>query len=54
MIFRVQVTLPGGRRYAGVGFFADVGEALKQTWADYPQALAVSAICLRGLVGGVA
>jgi hypothetical protein len=46
MIFRLQVTLQDGKRYAGLGYFADTGEALEQTWADYPEASAVSAICL--------
>lgn len=46
MIFRLQVTLRGGKRYAGVGFFADNGEAIDQTWADYPEAASISAICL--------
>jgi hypothetical protein len=48
MVFRLQVTLQDGKRFAGVGFFADQGEALNQTWADYPEASAISAICLRG------
>lgn len=46
MIFRVQVTLRGGRRLAGVGFFSDTSEALDQTWADYPEAASISAVCL--------
>lgn len=47
MLYRIQVTV-GGKRYAGVGFFADVTEAQEQTWADFPEASAVSAICIRG------
>lgn len=46
MIFRVQVTLQDGKRYAGVGWFQDTGEALDQTWADYPEAASVAAICI--------
>lgn len=46
MLFRVQVTLQDGTRYAGVGFFADNGEALDQTWADYPEAASISAVCI--------
>lgn len=46
MIFRIQITLQNGARYAGVGYFADLAEAQDQTWADYPEACAVSAICL--------
>lgn len=45
-IFRLQVTLPGGKRLAGVGFFLNQDEAFDQTWADYPEAQSVSAICL--------
>lgn len=47
MIYRIQVTLQNGKCLAGVGFFADVSEAQDQTWADYPEATAVIAICLR-------
>lgn len=46
MIFRVQVTLQGGKRLAGVGFFLDKDEAIDQTWADYPEATSVAAICI--------
>jgi hypothetical protein len=48
MIFRLQVTLQDGKRFAGVGFFSDQGEAINQTWADYPEASSITAICLRG------
>lgn len=46
MIFRLQVTLQDGKRYAGVGFFRDNAEAIEQTWADYPEASSISAIRL--------
>lgn len=46
MIFRLQVTLQDGKRLAGVGFFLDSAEAIDQTWADYPEALSVAAICI--------
>lgn len=46
MVYRVQVTLRGGQRLAGVGFFKDTAEAVDQTWADYPEAWSVTAICL--------
>jgi hypothetical protein len=29
-----------------VGFFLDNGDALEQTWADYPEAASISAVCL--------
>lgn len=45
MIFRVQVTLQDGKRLAGVGLFLDKDEAVDQTWADFPEAASVSAIC---------
>lgn len=45
MIYRVQVTLRDGKRLAGVGMFLDTDEAIDQTWADYPEAASVSAIC---------
>lgn len=46
MIFRIQITLQGGKRRAGVGWFQDTVEALDQTWADYPEATSVAAICI--------
>lgn len=48
MIFRIKITLQSGKCYAGVGYFADQGEALEQTWADYPEASSITTICLRG------
>lgn len=45
LIFRLQVTLQDGKRLAGVGLFLDKDEAMDQTWADYPEAASVSAIC---------
>lgn len=47
-IYRIQLTLQDGSRHAGLGCFADTGEALEQTWADYPEAMSIAAICLRG------
>lgn len=46
MIYRIQITL-AGKRFAGVGFFQDTDEAIEQTWADFPKASSISAICLR-------
>lgn len=48
MIFRIQITLQSGKRYAGIGYFTDQGEALNQTWADYPEASSITTICLQG------
>lgn len=47
-LFIVKVII-GRRRYAGMGCFLDQSEAISQTWADYPEARSVSAICLRGV-----
>lgn len=48
MLFRITITLQSGKHYAGIGYFADQDEAIEQTWADYPEACTISAICLRG------
>lgn len=47
-LFKVSVTLQDGKRLRGYGFFLDNGEALDQTWADYPEATSVAAIQLTG------
>lgn len=45
-IYRIKITLQSGKRLAGVGCFLNLAEAQDQTWADYPEASSVSAICL--------
>ena len=51
--FIVTVTLAQGRRLRLAGLFASGAEATLQMLADYPDARAVTAICLRKK-GGVA
>lgn len=46
MIFRIVVTLPNGKRLAGIGYFLDQVEAVEQTLADYPTATKVKTKCL--------
>lgn len=43
----IRITLAGGQRLRLQGLFRDGCEAVVQTLADWPDARAVSAICLR-------
>lgn len=46
-IYRIKITLPGGRRHAHTGIYADGFEAVLQTLADWPEACGISATCIR-------
>lgn len=46
-IYRICISLPGGRRQCHTGLFADGFEAVLQSLADWPEARAVSATCVR-------
>jgi hypothetical protein len=47
-IYRLTMMMQDGKKYRGFGYFACRDEALEQTWADYPEAAAVNAVCLTG------
>lgn len=46
-IYRIRITLPGRRAQCHTGIFADGFEAVLQSLADWPEALSVSATCIR-------
>lgn len=46
-IYRIRISLPGGSQQCHTGLFADGFEAVLQTLADWPDACAVSATCIR-------
>lgn len=46
-IYRIKITLAGGRRQEHTGIYADGFEAVLQTLADWPEARGISATCIR-------
>lgn len=45
-IYRIRITLPGGRKSRFMGLFSSTFEAVFEALAMYPAALSVAAICL--------
>lgn len=46
-IYRIRIAMPDGSKGHCVGLFANTFEAIFQTQADFPEAVSISAICLR-------
>lgn len=46
-IFRIRITMADRSVGYLTGLFANVGEAIDQTCADFPEACSVTAMCVR-------